>query len=61
MNNPTPIEIKQARKKSGLTQTQAAEIIGKKYRIWQYYESGKIAMCPILFKVFNQAKKGSKK
>jgi len=52
MNSPTQAEIKTARKKAGLTQAQAAEVIGKKYRVWQYYEAGKFEMCPVLFDYF---------
>jgi DNA-binding XRE family transcriptional regulator len=49
---PSPAEIKQARKKAGLTQAQAAVLIGKKYRVWQYYESGTLKISPVLFDVF---------
>jgi ribosome-binding protein aMBF1 (putative translation factor) len=52
LNNPTQSEIKQARKKAGLTQAQAAEVIRKKYRIWQYYESGTLKISPVLFDYF---------
>jgi len=40
MNNPTPKKIKAARKKAGLTQTEAAELIGAAMRTWQDWESG---------------------
>lgn len=40
---PSPDEIRAARKKAGLTQTQAAQLIGnagdKSYRTWQRFEA----------------------
>ena len=35
-----PKKIRAARKKAGLTQTQAAELIGAAMRSWQDWESG---------------------
>ena len=40
MPSPTPQEILAARKAAGLTQTQAAGIVGVKLRAWQYWEAG---------------------
>lgn len=58
--NPTPNEIKQARIKAGLTQTQAAELIYSTMRTWQDWEGnpthGKVPrMHPGLWELF-QAK-----
>ena len=52
MNNPTPEQIKLARKISGLTQTQAAALIYKKLLAWQRYESGDRAMDAALYELF---------
>jgi putative transcriptional regulator len=38
MGGPTPAQIKAARKAAGLTQTQAASLIGKPLRTWQNWE-----------------------
>lgn len=34
----TPVDIKQARASAGLTQSQAAELVGVKLRTWQAWE-----------------------
>lgn len=39
--NPTPKQLKAARLAAGLTQKQAAEIVGAQERAWQYYEAGR--------------------
>lgn len=41
---PTKAEIKAARIAAGLTQTQAANLIYKKLRVWAMYESGEQTM-----------------
>lgn len=42
IEQPTPEEVRQARDKAGLTQTQAAQLVSpaqvKPYRSWQCYE-----------------------
>ncbi len=52
MNNPTPEQIKKARKDAGLTQTQAADLIYKSCRAWQQYEKGDREMDKALFELF---------
>ncbi len=52
MNNPTPAEIKQSRKDAGLTQTQAAALIGKTLSAWQRWEYGSRKMDSALFELF---------
>ena len=37
---PSPSAIKEARRRAGLTQTQAAALVGVKLRAWQYWEDG---------------------
>ena len=50
--NPTPQKIKKTRLDAGLTQTQASELIYKKCRSWQQWESGDRKMDPALFELF---------
>jgi transcriptional regulator with XRE-family HTH domain len=52
MTNPTPAEIRAARKKAGLTQQKAAEMIGFEVRSWNRWESGNGNMHPALFDFF---------
>ncbi len=52
MNNPTPAQIKQARKDAGLTQAAAALLIYKSCRAWQQYEKGDRGMDKALFELF---------
>lgn len=40
-NSPTPQEIKQAREQAGLTQTEAAVMVGRTLPTWQRWEYGK--------------------
>ena len=49
---PTPDQIKAARQKAGMTQTQAADVIYKKVLAWQRYESGDRAMDYALYELF---------
>lgn len=39
MTKPTPDEIRAARTAAGLTQTQAAALLGKPMRTWQNWEA----------------------
>ena len=52
MNNPTPEQIKQARKEAGLTQSQAASLIYSELRTWQHWEKGDRDMHQALFELF---------
>ena len=52
MDNPTPEQIKQARKDAGLTQTQASDLIYKSCRAWQQYEKGDREMDIAFFELF---------
>jgi putative transcriptional regulator len=52
MDSPDPMNITQARKQAGLTQTQAAELIYKGLRTWQQWERGDRDMDPALFELF---------
>lgn len=50
--SPTPEEIKQARKATGLSQSKAAALIYSTYRTWQDWEAGKAHMHPGLWELF---------
>lgn len=52
MNNPTKEQVAEARAGSNLTQTEAAAIIGKTLRAWQYWEAGERKMDGVLFEFF---------
>ena len=53
MERPTREQIKAARKAAGLTQTQAAAVIYKKWKTWQQWEAGIRKMDPAFFELFN--------
>lgn len=50
--NPSKEEVKKARLNAGLTQMQAANVIGYKLRSWQMWESGDRKMRKSLFDYF---------
>ena len=50
--NPTPTEIRAAREKASLTQTQAAELIHCTLRGWQEWEAGNRRMHPAIWELF---------
>lgn len=50
--NPSPRQIKAARKKSRLTQKQAGALIDYSMRAWQSWEGGHRKMRKILFDEF---------
>jgi DNA-binding transcriptional regulator YiaG len=52
MNNPTPEQIKQARKDAGLTQTKAAALLYSTPRAWQKWEYGEARMQLAMFELF---------
>jgi DNA-binding XRE family transcriptional regulator len=52
MTNPTKQQIIQTRKDAGLTQTQAAELIGAKLRTWQDWEGEQRNMPAAKFELF---------
>lgn len=52
ITKPTPEQIKEARKRSGLTQTEAADVIYKQLLAWQRYEAGDRGMDAALFELF---------
>jgi DNA-binding transcriptional regulator YiaG len=48
---PTPEQILAVREDAGLTQTEAARLIYRSLRNWQYLESGKRRMDPALWEL----------
>lgn len=50
--NPSPSEIKRARKMYKLTQTEAARLIGYSLRSWQEWEGGRRKMRSVVLDAF---------
>ena len=49
---PSPAEVREARVKAGLTQSQAAELIDSTERAWRAWESGFRQMPAAKFRLF---------
>ncbi len=49
---PTSQQVRERRTRAGLTQTEAAELLGVNERTWQYWESGLYRMRPALWELF---------
>jgi DNA (cytosine-5)-methyltransferase 1 len=52
MLSPTPDDIREARSRTGLSQTAAATLIHSTLRTWQDWEAGKAKMHPGLWELF---------
>lgn len=52
--NPTPSQIRAARKAAKLTQTEAAGVVFMKIRCWQQWEAGDRRMHPALWELFRR-------
>ena len=52
MKSPTPAQVKAARTRAGLTQTEAGALIYKGLRAWQQWEGGQNPMDPAYFELF---------
>ena len=50
---PSPTEIREARHRAGLTQDEAADIVGATGRAWRYWESGGRKMDLAAWNLFN--------
>lgn len=50
--NPSPEEVKEARKNAGLTQPAAAELVYVKTITWKTWESGLYRMPPAAWELF---------
>jgi len=49
---PEPNEIREARHRAGLTQSQAAALVGVHRRAWQYWEGGGRKMGVAVWELF---------
>lgn len=52
MTKPSPTQIKKVRKKAGLTQSDAANLVYRKLRTWQEYESGERGIDMAVWELF---------
>ncbi|MBK8972642.1 MAG: helix-turn-helix domain-containing protein [Hahellaceae bacterium] len=52
MKIPAPEEIRQVRRRAGLTQKQAAETLELHTRTWQKYEGGTVEIHPVMWAHF---------
>jgi len=55
MTSPDPSEIKSWRESVGLTQAQAAQLIGYSVQAWEHWEQGRRPMRPALFKLIRRS------
>lgn len=55
---PSPMEIKEARHRAGLTQSQAAALVGGSRRTWQNWELGVVPMPMAKWELFQIKVKG---
>lgn len=49
---PSPAEIREARHRAGLTQAQAAALVGVQPRAWRYWEGGGRKMSGAVWELF---------
>lgn len=49
---PSPAEIREARHRAGLTQAQAAALVGVQPRAWRYWEGGGRKMGAAVWELF---------
>jgi putative transcriptional regulator len=54
---PTPTQIRKARLAAGLTQRQAAELIGYSLRMWEEWEAGRSPMRPVVWQAWQRMAK----
>jgi hypothetical protein len=59
MKLPTPQQVKNARLAAGLSATQAAALVYRTKRQWQYYEADR-AIDPAVWELFNIKLKATK-
>jgi len=52
MNSPAPAEIRAARERAGLTQTEAGALVHTAVRTWQQWEAGDRRMHPAYWELF---------
>ena len=49
---PSPTDIREARHRAGLTQAQAAALVGVQPRAWRYWEAGGRKMTAAVWELF---------
>lgn len=49
---PTPAQLRAARERAGLTQTQAGAVVHVTLRAWQLWEAGQREMHPAFWELF---------
>lgn len=54
MKAPTPEQIKRERERRALTQAQAGFIVGRSWRQWANYESGKTPIPQLVWEKFKK-------
>ena len=59
--NPKPDEVRAARERAGLTQTEAAELVYTTLRNWQQWEGAERAMHPAFWELFQIKLKAARK
>jgi DNA-binding transcriptional regulator YiaG len=52
LGHPNPADILEARKRLGITQTEAANMLHTTCRVWQQWEGGKRKMHPAFWELF---------
>ena len=52
LGQPHPSDILEARKRLGITQTEAAAMLHTTCRVWQQWEAGKRKMHPAFWELF---------
>jgi DNA-binding transcriptional regulator YiaG len=52
LGHPHPSDILEARKRLGITQTEAAAMLHTTCRVWQQWEAGKRKMHPAFWELF---------
>lgn len=57
MQSPTPPEVREARQRLGLTQTEAGAVIYASLRTWQDWEAGLRRMHPAFWDLFQRKTK----
>ena len=60
-HTPTPLEVRAARDRAGLTQAEAARMVYSSRRQWQRWESGENMMHPAKYRMFVEATGGDRR
>ena len=60
-HTPTPLEVRAARDRAGLTQAEAARMVYSSRRQWQRWEAGVHMMHPAKYRMFVEATGGDRR